>query len=112
MIVLHPLCTVWFMRSGSPFTDPNFSRSHRDQDPRTFRPTLKVVIAALILGAVLNPQATEMGLAMLIAMTVVVLLLIARALLRTLRRPIGSLTVLDVTLGSMILRWWSRLKPR
>lgn len=65
-----------------------------------------------MLGAVLNPRATEMDLAMLMAMTVVVQLLVARALLRTLRRPIGSLTVLDLTLGSMLLRWWSRLKPR
>jgi energy-coupling factor transporter transmembrane protein EcfT len=67
---------------------------------------LKVVVLVSVVALVLNPRAIEMALTVLVALVVVGVLLGARAVWRTLRRPIGSLTVLDLALGSLLLRWW------
>ena len=93
---------------GSYRTEPNTSQPLQDRHPRRFRSILKVVVAIVILCELLNPRATETALTLTIFLGLCLFFLAARAFWRTLRRPIGTLTVLDVSLGSMIVRFHSR----
>jgi hypothetical protein len=98
--------------AGPAFTDPETSQPGPGQSPRRHGTIFKVTAVILVFAVALNPRAIEMALTVLTVVVLVGFLLVVRALWRTLRRPIGSLTVLDLALGSLIRRWWHHTRSR
>jgi hypothetical protein len=64
-------------------------------------------VAVLVLIALLtDPRGLAAIAALILVVGAVLGLLVVRGAWRTLRRPIGSLSVGDAVLGGLALRWW------
>jgi hypothetical protein len=71
------------------------------------------VVAAclLLLGVAIAPRAFAAVIGALFCVGAVLGFVAVRGVWRTLRRPVGSLSVGDALLGAAALRWWNRHHP-
>ena len=84
--------------------------------PRRSRPVRRTVATVLAVGVLIALLADPRGFAAIATLILVVGavlgLLVVRGAWRTLRRPIGSLSVGDAVLGGLALRWWRQRQDR
>lgn len=76
------------------------------------RPVLAVVAVLALIALLADPKGFAAVAALVLVVGVVLGLLVVRGTWRTLRRPIGSLSVGDAMLGGLVLRWWHQRQDR
>jgi fumarate reductase subunit D len=85
-------------------------RPHRRAvEPRRRRGrTVLIAGAGSLVAALVAPKVVALLLGLVLLAGTVLGVLAVRSVWRMLRRPIGTLTVGDVLVGGVILRWWRR----
>jgi hypothetical protein len=96
----------------TPSTHPNHLMHLEPVRRHPPRHRFMVVMACLaLLGLAVAPRAFAAVIGALFCVGAVLGFVAVRGVWRTLRRPLGSLSVGDALLGASALRWWNRRHP-
>jgi hypothetical protein len=90
-----------------PIDPPQLVRTSQQKHP-VRRSVLTVLALASLVAVVVDPKACAAVAGVIFVTGVVLGLFVVRGVWRTVRRPVGSLTVGDAVLGGLALRWWRR----
>jgi hypothetical protein len=90
---------------------PQFVRTSQQKHP-VRRSVLTALALVSLVAIVVDPKACAAIAAVIFALGIVLGLFVVRGVWRTMRRPVGSLTIGDAVLGGLALRWWRRRQDR
>ena len=90
---------------------PHFDRTLQQKHPVP-RSVLTALALVSLVAVAVDPKACAAIAGVIFALGVVLSLFVVRGVWRTMRRPVGSLTVGDAVLGGLALRWWRRRQER